>query len=87
MFIITALEDQLEYVNEAAPFYSIVSVENPDIRPDLGGANFGGANLSGADLAAADLQAATFVLTDLTGADLTGCRIHGVNQACSPCDS
>jgi hypothetical protein len=68
--------------------------ENPDIRPDLSGANLSGAalrrahlyganlsgaDLSGADLSEADLSEAPLVSADLTGADLTGCRIYGVS--------
>ena len=58
--------------------------ENPDIRPDLRGANLREANLSRANLAGADLSRANLFWAclnhaDLTGADLTGCRVHGVS--------
>src|SRR2546428_571308 len=58
--------------------------ENPDIRPDLNGANLSavdlsGANLSGENLQGANLYAAHLLDTDFTGADLTGCRIFGIS--------
>jgi len=57
---------------------------NPDIHPDLGGADLSGADLSRAKLAGADLSRANLFWArlnhaDLTGADLTGCRVHGVS--------
>jgi hypothetical protein len=67
---------------------------NPDIRPDLSGAdlrdanlseaylslaNLSGADLIEADLSGADLQAAILIGTNFSGADLTGCRIYGVS--------
>ena len=58
--------------------------ENPDIRPNLSGANLRrahlyGADLSGADLSRADLSEAPLVSADLTGANLTGSRVYGVS--------
>jgi hypothetical protein len=58
--------------------------ENPDIHPDLGGADLSAADLSRANLAGADLSRANLFWAclnhaDLTGADLTGCRVHGVS--------
>ena len=58
--------------------------ENPDIRPNLSGANLRrahlcGADLSGADLSRADLSDAPLVSADLTGANLTGSRVYGVS--------
>src|SRR5215207_7073315 len=62
--------------------------KNPEVRPNLSGADlFGanlnsadlrGANLNGANLHAANLSTATLVQADLTNADLTGSRIYGV---------
>src|SRR5258707_1202509 len=48
--------------------------KNPNIRPDLSGAD-----LIEADLGEADLQAAVLIGTDFSAADLTGCRIYGVS--------
>jgi hypothetical protein len=58
--------------------------ENPDIRPDLSGAdlfgeNLKGANLSGAHLDGADLRQANLIEADLGGADLDGARLNRAN--------
>ena len=45
--------------------------ENPEIEPDLGGADLTGAILTRANLARANLSGATLLWADLTGADLT----------------
>jgi uncharacterized protein YjbI with pentapeptide repeats len=57
-------------------------VENPDIRPELLGANLSGenlaaANLTGANLATADLSGANLARADLSGADLSGANLSG----------
>ena len=61
--------------------------EEPDIRPDLTGANLHGANLvmadlsyvllRGADLTLADLKGADLRWADLRGANLVGAMLHG----------
>jgi len=63
--------------------------ENPDIRPDLSGANLVGADLSEADLVGADLtfadlsaanlHAADLLLADLRVANLSGAKLIGAN--------
>ena len=55
--------------------------ENPDIRPDLRGANLrgddlSGAHLDGAILSGAKLQHANLVQADLRGADLSGANLN-----------
>src|SRR5215207_2630017 len=47
--------------------------KNPEVRPNLSGADLYGANLN-----AANLSTATLVQADFTNADLTGSRIYGV---------
>jgi pentapeptide repeat protein len=56
--------------------------KNPDIRPDLSGAdlskaNLSGANLSGADLSFADLYAANLCAAFLSKANLSGANLSG----------
>jgi uncharacterized protein YjbI with pentapeptide repeats len=46
--------------------------ENPDIRPNLSGANLRGANLRGANLREADLREANLREANLSGANLSG---------------
>jgi Pentapeptide repeats (8 copies) len=53
--------------------------ENPDIRPDLSGANFDRAFLGGADLSWADLSDAWLGQADLSGANLSGAKLYGAN--------
>ena len=63
--------------------------KNPNIRPDLSGAdlseanlsgaNLSGANLSGADLSAANLDGANLIEANLSGANLRGANLSGAN--------
>jgi hypothetical protein len=53
--------------------------DNPDIRPDVRGANLSGANLSEADLSAANLSGANLSEADLSGADLRAANLSGAN--------
>ena len=53
--------------------------ENPDIRPDLSGANLSGADLSGANLSGADLSGANLSGANLSGANLSGANLSGAN--------
>src|SRR5215470_12308757 len=67
---------------------------NPDIRPDLRGADLRGARLSGANLSEADLswaslrsanlteaslESVVLVRTDFENAVLSGCLVHGIS--------
>jgi Pentapeptide repeats (8 copies) len=53
--------------------------ENPDIRPDLFGANLIGAYLGGANLSWADLVGANLTGANLGGANLSGANLGGAN--------
>ena len=53
--------------------------ENPDIRPDLSGANLSEADLSGANLSGADLRGANLSGANLSGANLSGANLSGAN--------
>ena len=50
-------------------------IKNPDIRPDLSGANLPRANISGADLSEAYLRGAILSGADLRRADLDGANL------------
>ncbi len=50
-------------------------IKNPDIRPDLSGANLPRANISGADLRRAYLRGAILSGADLRRADLDGANL------------
>jgi uncharacterized protein YjbI with pentapeptide repeats len=49
--------------------------ENPDVQPDLNGANLRGANLRGANLRGATLGMANLIRADLGGATLNGANL------------
>ena len=53
--------------------------ENPDIRPDLRGADLCGADLSGANLSEADLSGANLSEANLSGANLSGANLSGAD--------
>ena len=50
--------------------------ENPDVRPDLSGANLNNAYLGGADLRRTELSGANLFGADLNVADLRGVDLH-----------
>ncbi|WP_417382708.1 pentapeptide repeat-containing protein [Gimesia sp.] len=53
--------------------------ENPDIKPDLSGADLSGADLTETNLVGADLSGANLTGADLSGADLVGANLAGSN--------
>jgi len=53
--------------------------ENPNIRPDLRGANLRGANLRGADLREANVREANLRQANLRGANLRGANLRQAN--------
>jgi uncharacterized protein YjbI with pentapeptide repeats len=55
--------------------------ENPNISPDLSGADLSGADLSGASLGAADLRGADLTGANLNGADLTSANLNPMGPA------
>jgi hypothetical protein len=52
---------------------------NPDVKPDLSGADLHRADLAVANLAEADLRDANLVLANMEGANLTGANLSGAN--------
>jgi uncharacterized protein YjbI with pentapeptide repeats len=60
-----ANDDHTAQLMRGVPAWNAWRDENPDIRPDLNGADLSQANLSEADLRGADLRGA-----DLSGANL-----------------
>ncbi|HAH45846.1 MAG TPA: hypothetical protein DCM07_13530, partial [Planctomycetaceae bacterium] len=53
--------------------------ENPDVKPDLSGADLSGADLTETNLVGADLSGAILIGADLSGADLVGANLAGAN--------
>ena len=53
--------------------------KNPDVEPDLIGANLSGTNLSGADLSDIDLSKANLIEANLIEANLIGANLNGAN--------
>jgi len=58
--------------------------ENPDIRPNLSGANLRRAHLYGADLSGADLSRADLSEAGLSGADLSGADLSRADLSEAP---
>jgi hypothetical protein len=87
-------EEQLKTLKQGVEVWNRWREENPDIRPDLSGADLIEAYLSGADLTGADLRRAQLLRANLSraylsqaslsgaylnGADLNGAYLDGVN--------
>jgi hypothetical protein len=70
-----ANEEHLEILRQGVEVWNRWREENPNIRPDLRGADLGGAHLFGADLREADLRGADLIKADLSGADLRGANL------------
>jgi hypothetical protein len=71
-----ANDEHVALLKQGAAAWNTWRRENPDIRPDLNGANFREANLSGADLSGANLREANLHETYLDGANLRKANLH-----------
>jgi hypothetical protein len=83
-----ANDEHVAMLKKGADAWNTWRDENPDIRPDLFGANLigaylGGANLSGADLVGANLTGAYLGGANLSGAYLGGSSTPSERRACS----
>lgn len=67
-------DDHVKKLNEGVAAWNVWRNENPDIVPDLSGANLSGARLSGIDLSYADLRGIDLSYADLSNADLRGAK-------------
>jgi len=65
-------EQHFGILNQGVEAWNEWRKKNPEIKPELGGANLSGANLSGVDLSMANLSEADLSGTNLTGAYLAG---------------
>jgi len=79
-----AQEQHLKLINEAVQKHDIAiwnkwRQENPDVQPDLSGADLKRANLKNAALQGAILRDANLRGTDLSKADLRGADLNGTN--------
>jgi uncharacterized protein YjbI with pentapeptide repeats len=79
-----ANDDHIAKLKEGVAAWNAWRKENPDIRPDLSGANLKGAdfseaNLEGANLGRANLERAKLVAARLHGADLEGANLWGAD--------
>jgi uncharacterized protein YjbI with pentapeptide repeats len=82
-------EEHLKLLKQGVEVWNQWRRENPDIRPNLSGADLEGADLSGVDLNWANLERADLVGTHLegahlseahlSGADLSGARLRGAD--------
>ncbi len=71
-----ANEEHLAILKQGVEAWNKWREDNPDVKPDLSGADLSDANLSGADLREADLGVAFMSGADLSGADLSGANMH-----------
>ena len=67
-----ANDEHVAILEKGVAAWNAWRAEHPDIRPDLGGANFSGATLSGANLGGANLSGANLSEANLNGANLSG---------------
>ncbi|MCH8208990.1 MAG: pentapeptide repeat-containing protein, partial [Nitrospinae bacterium] len=84
-----ANEEHVGKIEEGAEAWNLWRIDNPDIDPDLSGANLSKANLyganlngvdlSGADLGGANLSEAVIYKANLSGANLSGADLSGAN--------
>jgi hypothetical protein len=80
----TGNQDHLEILKQGVEAWNRWRAENPDVRPDLRGAdlfmaNLSQANLRGADLRQADLARARLYRADFSQADLRGANLSQAN--------
>ena len=89
-----ANDEHVALLKQGAAAWNAWREENPDIRPDLSGANLSGADLreanfsdanlrgavlSEANFSGADLRGAAFIETDLSETDLSGADLRGAH--------
>jgi uncharacterized protein YjbI with pentapeptide repeats len=74
-----ANEEHLEILRQGVEVWYRWREKNPDVLPDLSGANLYEANLRGADLSRSDLTEAILIETDLSGADLMEADLSGAD--------
>jgi uncharacterized protein YjbI with pentapeptide repeats len=74
-----ANDEHVELLKQGVAAWNAWRDENPDIRPDLQGANLSEANLNRANLMEADLSEANLTKADLSGAKLFGVDLFRAN--------
>jgi len=84
-----ANDDHIALLKKGVAAWNKWHKENPDICPDLGGADLRrahlyGADLSGADLSGADLSGADLSEAGLSGADLSGADLSAADLSEAP---
>ena len=72
-----ANEEHLSSLKQGVKVWNSWRRDNPDIRPDLSGANLSEANLSGANLSVAQVHGANLVGAITSGVNLRGAILIG----------
>ncbi len=72
-------EDQLKLLKRDVDIWNQWRAENPQVVPDLAGADLSRVNLTLANLTNADLSSAKLVLANLKGADLRWAKLTKAN--------
>ena len=70
---------QVELLTQDVDAWNRWREENPQLHPDLSGANLRDTDLRVADLVAADLSGAQLIMANLSGADLREADLSGAN--------
>jgi uncharacterized protein YjbI with pentapeptide repeats len=70
-------EDHFKIILQGIEVWNLWRGDNPEIQPDLSGANLSGANLSGVNLSEANLSGANLSKANLSGAIISGAIISG----------
>ncbi len=71
-----ANKTHLDVLSQGVSFWNAWRKSNPEVVPDLSGADLTGRNLAQVNFSRANLNNAIFTDADLTGADLTGASIN-----------
>ena len=72
--------EQVAILKQSVDAWNAWREENPEVRPDLEGADLSGANLLRADLSGANLIGANLRGANLKGAKLKGTKIDGATK-------
>ena len=69
-------QEHLDILKQGSQIWNDWREKNPDVKPDLRGADLHEGHLRGANLRGADLTAANLVSVDLSGANLSEARLY-----------
>ena len=74
-----ANQEHVNILRQGSEIWNEWLLKNPEVLPDIRGANLSGADLRGVRLSGANLSGAVLCWADLTGADLRGAVLCGTD--------